>query len=78
MEAVGAVNIFHQSVDKYKLRYLTYIRNGDTEALGKVIQAKPYGELLPEKLECVGHVQKRLGTRLRKLRQDYKGKKLND
>ena len=34
--------------------------------------------MIPVKLECVGHVQKRLGTRLRKLRTDYKGKKLDD
>ena len=78
MEAVGAVNIFHQSVDKYKLRYMKYIGDGDTESFGKVVKARPYGDLLPVKLECVGHVQKRLGTRLRKLRQNYKGEKLED
>ena len=78
MEAVGAVNIFHQSVDKYRLRYMKYIGDGDTESFGKVVKARPYGDLLPVKLECVGHVQERLGTRLRKLRQNYKGKKLAD
>ena len=79
MEAVGAVNIFHQSVDdKYKLRYMKYVGDGDTESFGTVVKARPYGDLLPAKLECVGHVQKRLGTRLRKLRQNYKGRKLED
>ena len=34
----------------------------------KVLEAKPYGdELHPEKLECVGHIQKRVGSRLRTL-----------
>jgi hypothetical protein len=27
---------------------------------------------------CVGNVQKRMGARLRKLKQEYKGKKLED
>lgn len=30
------------------------------------------------KKECVGHVQKRMGTQLRKMKQSLKGKKLND
>ena len=30
------------------------------------------------KLECVGHIQKRLGIRLWQLRKDCKGKKLGD
>ena len=42
-------------------------------------QSKPYGEtFIINKLECVGHIQKRLGCRLRTLRQTYKGKKLSD
>ena len=44
-----------------------------------VVASKPYGdELIPKKLECVGPVQKRLGTRLRKLRNNFKGQKLAD
>ena len=33
---------------------------------------------MPKKLECVGHVQKRLGTRLCRLRTNLKGKVLSD
>ena len=40
--------------------------------------ALPYGDTPVEKLECVGYVQKRVGTRLRKLKQTYKDKKLSD
>ena len=55
------------------------IGDGDTKSFKKVLESKPYGnDLIPCKLECVGHVQKRLGTRLRKLRNDMKGKKLSD
>ena len=31
-----------------------------------------------QKIECVGHVQKRMCTRLRKLKASMKGKKLSD
>ena len=79
VEAAGAIDIFCRSIEKHKMRYLEYIGDGDTEAFNKVQQCKPYGKDVPiKKLECVGHIQKRLGTRLRKLRKDYKGKRLND
>ena len=31
-----------------------------------------------QKLECVGHVQKRMGTRIRRLKASYKKQKLSD
>ena len=43
------------------------------------MQSKPYGEtFIINKLECVGHIEKHLGYRLRTLQQTYKGKKLSD
>ncbi|GFT48460.1 putative transposable element [Trichonephila clavipes] len=40
---------------------------------------KPYGDdHLIQKIECVGHVQKRMGTRPRKLKLVYSKKKLSD
>ena len=58
---------------------IIYIGGGDTESFKKVADSKPYGhDLKPIKLECVEHVQKRLGTRLRKLRNDMKDKVLSD
>ena len=40
---------------------------------------KPYGnEVEIQKLECVGRVQKRMGTRLRVLKTSYKKQKLSD
>lgn len=42
-------------------------------------EAKPYGDnLLIEKLECIGHVMKRLGSRLRRWKKEMKGVKLRD
>ena len=40
--------------------------------------SKPYGDTLVEKVECVGHVQKRMGTRLRNLKAAWKKKTLTD
>ncbi|GFV70504.1 uncharacterized protein TNCV_2868501 [Trichonephila clavipes] len=39
---------------------------------------KPYKDVNIEKLECVGHVEKRMGTRLRALKLKLKGEKLED
>ncbi|GFU70796.1 uncharacterized protein TNCV_1575481 [Trichonephila clavipes] len=39
---------------------------------------KVYGNTEVEKLECVGHVQKRMGTRLRNILKTSKGIKLSD
>lgn len=79
MEVSGAVNIFLRSEETRGVRYTKYLGDGDTKAFLKVKETAPYGDSVNiEKLECVGHVQKRLGTRLRKLRQDLSGKKLSD
>ena len=65
MESAGAVLIFSSSIEKYNMRYSHYIGDGGTESFKKVVDSKPYGDALkPVKLECVGHVQKRLGSRL--------------
>lgn len=38
----------------------------------------PCGDIAISKLECVGHVKKRLGARLRTLKSELKGHKLTD
>ena len=74
-----ALFFFQLSVNKYNIRYAHYIGDSDTGSFKKVLESKPYGnDLMPCKLEGVGHAQKRLGTRFRKLRDDMKGKKLGD
>ena len=54
------------------------MRDGDTSSYGEVVAENPYGDVVPEKLECVGHVNKRMGTRCRDLIQRHRGKKLSD
>ncbi|GFV84962.1 uncharacterized protein TNCV_838361 [Trichonephila clavipes] len=53
--------------------------DGDTKTFNALSENKPYGDdHLIQKIECVGHVQKRMGTRLRKLKLVYNKKKLSD
>ena len=44
----------------------------------EVIDSQPYMSynITPEKLECVGHAQKRMGSRLRSIVQSYKSTKI--
>ena len=78
MESVGALRIFTRSETTRNLRYTKYLGDGDSSSFKTVSESKPYEDVDIEKLECVGHIQKRVGTRLRNLRKDYKGKKLSD
>ena len=78
MEAACGLEIFSRSVEKNNLRYTRFIGDGDTNTFKKVSESKPYGEKMVEKIECVGHVQKRMGTRLQKLKTTHSGKKLKD
>ncbi|GFV56318.1 DUF1758 domain-containing protein [Trichonephila clavipes] len=53
--------------------------DGDTKTFNALSENKPYGDdYFIQKIECVGHVQKRMGTRLRKLILVYSKKKLSD
>ena len=70
MEAVGIVKVFQKSLVDLQLRFTTYIGDGDSKAYSDVVKADPYGPEKPViKGECVGHVQKRAGSRLRKFKE---------
>ena len=75
MECDGAEILWSRSVDDLKLRYTTFV--GDSSSFGRVDRIQPYGPDHPiVKEDCVGHVQKRMGTGLRELLKTNKGKKL--
>lgn len=78
MEVIGMTRIFQRSETNRNLRYVKYLGDGDTKTFLEISKAQPYGDLKVEKLECIGHVQKRMGTRLRKLKQQLRGEKLPD
>lgn len=77
MEVNGMVDMFARSEEKHNARYTKYIGDGDCKTFLSLTKANPYSVPL-SKIECVGHVQKRMGSRLRKLKHDFQGKKLSD
>ncbi|GFX11584.1 uncharacterized protein TNCV_5141591 [Trichonephila clavipes] len=74
MEAVGATRIFQRSIVKRGLKYAHYYGDGDSK--GFISVKDTYGKDSVTKYECIGHVQKRVGARLRKLKS--KNKNLSD
>ena len=77
MEAQPAVEMFTDSIKKRKLRYTVFVGDGDSSCFGTVKESLS-GIYNVEKEECVGHVQKRMGSALRNFKNDHKGKKLAD
>lgn len=61
MEAVGACRIWQRSEEKDKLWCTTFLVDEDSKSFSSVSQVSSYPVA---KIDCVGHVQKRLGTRL--------------
>ena len=72
MEAAGLVDCFMSSAETRKLRYTHYVGDGDSKAYLDIVKNDPYPGTVVEKLECVGHIQKRVGNRLRNLRNTMK------
>ena len=75
MEVVGAKTIFERNVETHNMRYIKYLGDGDSKSFAQI--ENTYDGIKVEKLKCVGHVQKRVGTRLRELKKqnkDLKGK----
>ncbi|GFV62828.1 integrase catalytic domain-containing protein [Trichonephila clavipes] len=58
----GMLRIFNRSEKLHNLKYSNYIGDGDTKTINALSENKPYGDdYLIQKIECVGHVQKRMG-----------------
>ena len=78
MEPRGISRMFSRSLD-FNVRYKYLISDGDAKTHALLLEEKPYGDGHDvEKVDCVGHVQKRMGTALRELKKQYRGQKLSD
>ena len=79
MEVQGALELWQRSEEQRHLRYTTFIGDGDCKGFEAVRTAQPYGAECPIiKEECVGHVQKRVGTQLCELKKRLGTSKLSD
>lgn len=57
---------------------MDYLGDEDSKAYAAVSEAAPYGnDVTTKQIECIGHVQIRMGKRLRELKKN-KNKKLHD
>lgn len=79
MELKGVEQIFKRSIDTRGVRYINFLGDGDSKAYDHVAKENIYGDDCPiDKIECVGHVQKRMGSRLRNLKKTLGKTKLID
>ena len=72
MECVGALRIFGRSVKSRGVRYVDYYGDGDSKGYANV--KNEYPGIVVNKKECIGHYQKRVGTRLQKLKKILAGR----
>ena len=64
MEPKGTLEMVRRSSEN-KLRYKYLISDGDSKTHSLLLNEQPYGsDCLVEKLDCIGHVKKRMGTAL--------------
>ncbi|XP_077861633.1 uncharacterized protein LOC144342155 [Saccoglossus kowalevskii] len=77
MEVEGTVSFFSRSLETHNFRYTSFIGDGDSSAYNSVKYI--YGDdYIVQREDCMGHVQKRMGTQLRSLVEKEKGQKLGD
>ena len=78
MDPAGTKEIFSRSIDKHGLRYTEFLGDGDSKSYHDLVQSKIYGDVPVQKLECVGHIQKRMESRLRSLKKRLGSTKFSD
>ena len=69
MGAIGMLSIFQCSVENYSVHFTEFLWDGDSKAHKLIVEHAVYGDVKVKKLECVGHVQKQLGSRLQSLKK---------
>ncbi|GFX35991.1 uncharacterized protein TNCV_4215131 [Trichonephila clavipes] len=70
MEPVGVYRNFERFAQMRKLQCLHFFGDGDSKSFDAVKNV--YDETSIKKFECIGHIQKRVGSRLRKLKLKQK------
>ncbi|EFN64887.1 hypothetical protein EAG_02546, partial [Camponotus floridanus] len=73
MEVDTMVEMFARSDRLYGVKYANYIGDGDSKTFKGIVESQPYDNFEIKKKECIDHVQKRMGNRLRNLKKQVKG-----
>ncbi|GFS54327.1 uncharacterized protein TNCV_4808431 [Trichonephila clavipes] len=71
MEPVDVYRIFERSAPMRILQRVQFYGDGGSKSFHAVKNV--YGENSVKNFECIGHIQKRVGSRLRKLKLKQKG-----
>eukprot|EP00112_Aurelia_sp_Birch-Aquarium-sp1_P020725 Seg5402.1 transcript_id=Seg5402.1/GoldUCD/mRNA.D3Y31 product="hypothetical protein" protein_id=Seg5402.1/GoldUCD/D3Y31 len=69
MDATGCLEMFQRSEEKHSVRYTEFLGDGDRKAHKQLLEKKVYGDKPVTKLERIGHIQKRMSSRLRSLKK---------
>jgi len=73
MEVDAVIEMFQRSTSLHDVHYANYVGDGDFKTFKGILDSNPYENCIVQKKECIDHVQKRMGSRLRKLKQNKKG-----
>ena len=73
MEPEGAVRIFRRSEELHRLRYTELYGDGDSKTYNQIKDVYKEQNIEVVKQECIGHVQKRVGTALQTLKKETPG-----
>ena len=69
----SAINIFRRSIEKHRLDFTAIYGDGDIKTVSAVENIYgDHGDSMVVKYLCIGHYQKHVGNRLRKLRTELK------
>lgn len=72
MEVDAIIEMFLRSNEKFGVKYGNYIGDGDSKTFKAILDINPYDDFQVIKSECIGHVEKRMGTRLRNIKKATK------
>ncbi|XP_029161124.1 uncharacterized protein LOC114932878 [Nylanderia fulva] len=73
MEVDAVIEMFQRSEQLHQVKYVNYIGDGDSKTFKGLLESQQVENSSVKKKECIDHVQKRMGTRLRKLKNAMKG-----
>ncbi|XP_030846475.1 uncharacterized protein LOC115926119 [Strongylocentrotus purpuratus] len=77
VEAIAAQTMWRRAVTQYRLRYKFMVSDGDSSSFKKIEEIYGEGHKV-YKMECVGHVGKRMYKALDNFRKDHSCQKLSD
>lgn len=72
MEAKIIVEGFKRSLQDHGVIFNQFVADGDASTYKKILDARPYGDLIVEKIECKNHLLRNYCNALVKLSQDTK------